>query len=213
MAISRWRSPVRSANAIPKGSGGTGKSLRAKFPWLSASKTETEAASKFEVMMSALLSSLTSAARRRWYGILPTSNLTPGVKFDVGRMPYQRLRAADVNEDNNADIITSNFESSSVSVLLADGHGNFTRKDFPVPPDPFGIAMADLNGDQHLDIGIFHYSGHATDRSKNGMSVLFGDGHGHFTLAQGSPFPVGQYPATIAAGDLNGGGIADIVVP
>ena len=137
---------------------------------------------------------------------------TPGVKFDVGKMPYQRLRTADVNEDGYADIVTSNFEGSSVSLLLADGHGNFTRKDFSVPPDPFGIAIADLNGDRHLDLGIFHYSGHATDRSKNGMSVLFGDGHGNFTLAQGSPFPVGQYPATIAAGDLDGDGIADLVV-
>ncbi|PYS66301.1 MAG: hypothetical protein DMF74_01470 [Acidobacteria bacterium] len=44
------------------------------------------------------------------------------------------------------------------------------------------------------------------------MSVLFGDGHGNFALAQGSPFPVGQYPATIAAGDLDGDGIADLVV-
>src|SRR6266498_2629376 len=212
MAISRWRSPVRSANAIPKGSGGTGKSLRAKFPWLSASKTETEAASKFEVMMSALLSSLTSAARRRWYGILPTSNLTPGVKFDVGRMPYQRLRAADVNEDNNADIITSNFEAASVSVLLADGHGNFTRKDFPVPPDPFGIALADLTGDRHLDIAIVHYSGHGTDPSKNALSVLFGDGKGNFSLAKDSPFSTGHYPGTLAVGDLNSDGIADIVI-
>ncbi len=137
---------------------------------------------------------------------------TPGVKFDVGKMPYQRLRTADVNEDGNADILTSNFEGSSVSILLADGRGKFTRRDFPVPPNPFGIAIAALNGDRHLDLAIFHYSGHATDRSKNGMSVLFGDGHGNFALAQGSPFPVGQYPATIAAGDLDGDGIADLVV-
>src|SRR5947199_855267 len=42
---------------------------------------------------------------------------TPGVKFDVGKMPYQRLRTADVNEDGHADIVTSNFEASSVSIL------------------------------------------------------------------------------------------------
>src|SRR5437588_7837407 len=138
---------------------------------------------------------------------------TPGVKFDVGKMPYQRLRSADVNEDGNADIITSNFEASSVSVLLADGRGNFTRKDFPVPPDPFGIATADLNGDHHLDIAIGHYSGQGTDPSKNGLSVLFGDGKGNFSRANGSPFSTGHYPGTVAAGDLNNDGIADIVVP
>lgn len=137
----------------------------------------------------------------------------PGAKFDVGQMPYQRLRSADVDEDGNADIVTSNFEGSSVSVLLSDGRGNFTRKDFPVPPAPFGIAIADLNGDHHFDIAIEHYSGHAIDRSKNGLSVLFGDGKGNFILAPRSPYPVGQYPSTVNVGDLNGDGIADIVVP
>jgi FG-GAP-like repeat/FG-GAP repeat len=138
---------------------------------------------------------------------------TPGVKFDAGKMPYHRLRTADVDHDGNADIVTSNFEGASVSVFFGDGHGSFTRKDFPVPPNPFGVAIADLNGDGSSDIAVFHYSGHAVDRSKNGLSVLFGDGRRNFILARGSPFPTGQYPSTIAAGDLNGDGTGDIVVP
>ena len=138
---------------------------------------------------------------------------SPGAKFEVGKMPYQRLRSTDLSEDGNADIVTSNFEAGSVSVLLGDGKGGFKRKDFSVPPAPFGVAIEDFNGDHHLDIAIEHYSGHAVDRSKNGLSILFGDGKGNFTLAKGSPFPVGQYPSTVAGGDLNGDRIADIVVP
>lgn len=137
----------------------------------------------------------------------------PGTKFEVGKMPYHRLRTADVNADGNPDLVTSDFEGASVSVLFGDGRGNFTRKDFPVPPNPFGVAIADFNGDGKTDIATFHYSGHAVDRSKNGLAVLFGDGRGNFTLAHGSPFSVGQYPSTIAAGDLNSDGIADIAVP
>ncbi len=138
---------------------------------------------------------------------------TTGVKFDVGKMPYQRLRVADLSEDGNADIITSNFEESSVSVLLGDGKGQFSRKDFPVPSSPFGLSVGDFNGDRHLDIAIDHYSGHGTDPSKNGLSILFGDGKGNFNLAKGSPYPVGHYPATVVAGDLNGDGITDIAIP
>jgi hypothetical protein len=137
----------------------------------------------------------------------------PGRKIEVGKMPYHRLRAADVNADGNPDLVTSNFEAASVSVSFSDGRGSFTRKDFPVPPNPFGVAIADFNGDGKSDIATFHYSGHAVDRSKNGLAVLLGDGRGNFTLAQGSPFSVGQYPSTIAAGDLNRDGMADIVVP
>ena len=138
---------------------------------------------------------------------------TPGVKLDVGKMPYQRLRSADLNEDGNTDIITSNFESSSVSVLLGDGHQRFTRRDFSVPANPFGIAIADINGDKHQDIVIVHYSGQGSDPSRNALSVLLGDGKGSFSLATGSPFATGHYPGTVAAGDLNADGMADIVVP
>ena len=138
---------------------------------------------------------------------------TPVAKFDVGAMPYYRLRSADLNADRNADIVTTNFEGASISVLSGDGRGGFARRDFAAPPDPFGLAIADLNGDGYPDIATYHYSGHATDRSKNGMSILISDGHGSFTLAKGSPFPTGHYPAYVSTGDLNGDGIADLVLP
>jgi hypothetical protein len=141
---------------------------------------------------------------------------TPGAKFAVGPAPYQRLRSADLNGDGHPDIITSNWKGASLSLLLGDGKGNFSLaegRNLAVAPSPFGLALGDFNGDRHLDIAVVHYSGQATDRRKNGLSILYGDGRGQFRLARGSPFPVGHYPPTVVAGDLNGDGIADLVVP
>ena len=150
------------------------------------------------------------------FGIGDGSFSQPGVKFDVGKMPYQRLRAADLNADGHPDIITSNFEGSSVSVLLGDGKGGFSLAgsgNIPVPESPFGLAVGDFNGDHHPDIAVSHYSGQGDDRSKDGVSLLYGDGKGGFTLAKGSPFPTGHYPPMVAAGDLNGDGFTDMVLP
>lgn len=106
------------------------------------------------------------------------------------------------------DIATGDFNG--------DGKGHFSlsgNRNFPVPESPFGIAVGDFNGDHHPGIAICHYSGQGTDPSKNGLSVLLGDGKAHFTLAKGSPFPVGHYPPSLSAADLNHDGITDVALP
>ena len=141
---------------------------------------------------------------------------SPGVKFAVGAAPYQRLRAADLNGDGHPDIVTSNWRGRSLSILLGDDKGNFSLsgdRNVEVPASPFGLAIGDFNGDHHPDIAVAHFSGQATDPSKNGLSVLYGDGKGAFSLAKGSPFPVGHYPPTVVAGDLDGDGIDDLALP
>jgi hypothetical protein len=43
---------------------------------------------------------------------------TPGNFFRVGKRPYQRLRSADLNGDGKPDIVTTNLDGDSVTVLL-----------------------------------------------------------------------------------------------
>ncbi|MBW8876206.1 MAG: VCBS repeat-containing protein [Acidobacteria bacterium] len=140
---------------------------------------------------------------------------SPGRMFPVGRMPYQRLRSADVNRDGKPDLLTTNFEGSSVSVLLGDGKGGFTKapgSPFPAGRSPFCQAIADMNGDGKLDIVVGGFSGHPEDPSADGVSVLLGDGAGAFRLLAGSPFAAGRTPVAVAVGDLNGDGVAEIAV-
>ena len=56
---------------------------------------------------------------------------------------------------------------------------------------PGSVALADLNGDGHLDIIVANEQGH-------NLTILLGEGTGRFTEAPGSPVPAGHMPNDIA---------------
>lgn len=140
---------------------------------------------------------------------------TPGTFFKVGKMPYQRLRVADVNNDSNIDITTTNLEGDNATILLGDGKGNFseaTGSPFPCGDSPFGLAIGDVNADGNPDLAIINSPASTADRTgKNGLTVLLGDGAGKFTTMKGSPYEAGKIPNRVAIGDINGDGVNDIV--
>jgi len=139
--------------------------------------------------------------------------ISPGVSFPVGKMPYQKLRAADLNKDGKADIVTTNFEGGNVTILLSDGKGGFREppgSPFDSNKQPFAIAIGDLNGDGNPDLAIGHYSGQITDPSGDRMTILLGIGDGTFRQAWTQLVP-GKAPTRVAIGDVNGDKIADAV--
>jgi len=81
----------------------------------------------------------------------------------------------------------------------------FNRIVIPVGKGPGSIAIADVNHDGKPDIIVAN----TTDET---ISVLLGDGKGHFTPAPGSPFPCGKAPNDIAVTDMNGDGNPDLVI-
>jgi FG-GAP-like repeat len=139
---------------------------------------------------------------------------TPGQLFGVGHMPYQKLRAGDVNGDGAPDVVTTNFEGGNVTVLLGDGKGGFGEapgSPFPAGEGPFSLALADVDRDGHLDLVVSNFSGRAGDTSHDAVNVLLGDGRGGFRLMKGSPFATGAGPAAVAVGDVDGDGWPDVV--
>ena len=143
--------------------------------------------------------------------------LTPGVFFPTGHRPYERLRTADFNHDGHPDIVTTNLDDNTVSILLGDGTGglhNAADSPFPAGAKPWQLAIDDLNNDGNADLVIIPYQRDVTRPADNAVTVLLGDGHGAFHAMPGTPLSLGDCrgPNSVAAGDLSGHGAQAIAV-
>lgn len=141
----------------------------------------------------------------------------PGRFFRVGRRPYERPRSADFNKDGLADVVTTNLDDDTVTILLSDGKGGF--REAPGSPDaaggkPWQIAIADFNGDGNPDLAIIPYERDLPPGQRAAVTVLLGDGKGSFSAMPGTPLALESChgPSSIATGDVDGDGRPDIVV-
>ena len=143
--------------------------------------------------------------------------MTPGTFFPTGRRPYERLRAGDFDHDGHPDIVTTNLDDSTVSILLGDGRGSLHKgpeSPFPAGAKPWEVAVDDLNQDGNSDLIIIPYQRDIGGPSENAVTALLGDGLGAFHPMPGSPLPLGDCrgPNSVAAGEIGGNGFHGIVV-
>jgi hypothetical protein len=74
---------------------------------------------------------------------------------------------------------------------------------YSVGNDPWGVAVADLNGDGHLDLAV-------SNRGDNTVTVLYGDGAGGFGGA--THYAAGTDPWAVVAVDFDDDGFVDLAV-
>jgi hypothetical protein len=117
---------------------------------------------------------------------------------------------ADFNGDGILDLAVVS-KSNELRVLLGNGVGGFSLApgaSHRLGGEPYAPATADFNGDGKLDLVLQVYDG-KTAR----LSVLLGDGSGHFAAAPGSPFtPPGKYVSSIAVADFDDNRTLDLAV-
>ena len=134
-------------------------------------------------------------------------------RYSVGKWPYYHLRSADLNHDRRSDIVVTNTDGSSVSVLLADAaDGLKASKTIRIAEAPFAVAIGDVNADTHPDLIIAHRRGSMKQNDLDGLTVLLGDGQGEFSSMTPSLVGAGAAPTALATGDWNGDGIDDVAV-
>ena len=137
------------------------------------------------------------------------------VTFAVGPSPYP-LALGDVNNDGRLDIIATATatgplraqqlpSSFALTLLLNDGHGGFRRSELPLRTgQPWFAAVGDVNGDRKPDVVATHHE-------QSGLTVLLGDGAGHFTEAGSSPFDFGRSAFEVILADVNHDGRFDAI--
>jgi hypothetical protein len=133
------------------------------------------------------------------------------------------MLAADVNGDNQLDLLVANWcgssacASSNVGVLINDGQGTFR----PVVTYETGgvhalsVAAADVNGDGNPDLIVANGCGDSVlppgaDCSDGSAGVLLGNGDGTFQKAR--VFPSGGSMSALVVADLNHDGHPDVTV-
>ena len=134
----------------------------------------------------------------------------PGRYFVTGHRPYERLRSADFNHDGHPDIVTTNLDDGTVSILLGDGRGGFAPaagSPFAAGAKPWQVFAGDLNGDGNADLAVIPYQRDIANDSQNVVTVLAGDGHGAFHPMPGTPLPLGtcRGPNSVTGGELRKG--------
>jgi hypothetical protein len=115
---------------------------------------------------------------------------------------------ADLNGDGTFDLVVGNDAPDEKVIYFNDGKGNFTFAgtfgDASWPTR--NVTVVDLNHDGRPDIVVAN----RTDEAPGANYVCLNDRRGHFPSCRAlSP----ESATTIAAGDINGDGMPDLVVP
>jgi hypothetical protein len=145
----------------------------------------------------------------RNFSTIGTISFGPGTAYATGLWPYSCI-TGDADMDGKSDIIVTNYNSNSVSVLRnisTTGSISFAAKvDFSTGTNPFNLAMGDLDGDNKPEIV-------QTNSNSQSVSVFRNTGSpGTVSFAIPVDLITANLPLGVSINDLDGDGKQDIAL-
>jgi len=126
-------------------------------------------------------------------GVAGNYTLTATVTGEGSGYPTGNVSFVDTTGSNTLGSATLS-SGTAISAFQATNYGI---------DHPYGVAVADFNGDGKLDLAVTNYSYQT-------VSILLGNGDGTFQTA--ATYATGVNPLALAVGDFNGDGIPDLAV-
>ncbi|HKW51982.1 MAG TPA: FG-GAP-like repeat-containing protein [Candidatus Eisenbacteria bacterium] len=128
-----------------------------------------------------------------------------GDSYSVGTERPYRAVAADLNGDGRTDLVFSSFATAQISAALNRGDGTLVPgQGLTLPSSPARVVVGDWNQDGKADLAAVFNQG------ANLLATCFGRGDGSFAL--GALYPGSSLYGAIESGDVNGDGLADLIV-
>lgn len=123
----------------------------------------------------------------------------------VGTEPFA-LAVADLNHDNNIDMVIGYRSKNKVAVFLGDGAGQFNLfQTYSTDPKPGYIVLRDVNGDNKIDMLVACQDG-------NTVLVYTGNNDGTFNSFDSYSTGANSVPSNIVVDDLNKDHKLDFIV-
>jgi hypothetical protein len=130
--------------------------------------------------------------------------------YSAGLGP-QSIAVGDFNGDGWPDLAVADYQGNTLDVLLNKGDGTFGAPSIVASSlnGPIFVVAEDFNADGRPDLAVAS-SQNAIGTNHGTISVFFGNPDGTFQMPK--TYSPGQGPISIALGDFNGDGSADLAV-